>query len=81
MKPLVTANIEKLRPYAPGKPIEETEREYGVKDPAKLASKQAASRAGESSVIARPRTWISRWSLDTATAARSRWSLGCSTPI
>ena len=27
MKPLVTANIETLRPYKPGKPIEETERE------------------------------------------------------
>lgn len=40
MRPLVTANIEKLRPYAPGKPIEETEREYGVKDPAKLASNE-----------------------------------------
>ena len=40
MKPLVTANIETLRPYAPGKPIEETEREYGVKDPAKLASNE-----------------------------------------
>jgi histidinol-phosphate aminotransferase len=40
MKPLVTANIEKLRPYAPGKPIEETEREYGVQDPAKMASNE-----------------------------------------
>jgi len=40
MKPLVTANIERLRPYAPGKPIEETEREYGVKNPAKLASNE-----------------------------------------
>jgi histidinol-phosphate aminotransferase len=40
MKPLVTANIESLRPYAPGKPIEETEREYGVKNPAKLASNE-----------------------------------------
>lgn len=40
MKPLVTANIEKLRPYSPGKPIEETEREYGVKNPAKLASNE-----------------------------------------
>ena len=40
MKPLVTENIENLRPYAPGKPIEETEREYGVKNPAKLASNE-----------------------------------------
>ncbi len=40
MRSLVTANIEQLRPYAPGKPIEETEREYGVKNPAKLASNE-----------------------------------------
>ncbi|MBN2360602.1 MAG: histidinol-phosphate transaminase, partial [Deltaproteobacteria bacterium] len=40
MKPLVTANIERLRPYTPGKPIEETEREYGVKNAAKLASNE-----------------------------------------
>ena len=40
MKPLVTANIEKLRPYAPGKPIEETEREYGVPNPSKMASNE-----------------------------------------
>ena len=40
MKPLVTANIETLRPYAPGKPIEETEREYGLKNPHKLASNE-----------------------------------------
>lgn len=40
MKPLVTENIEGLRPYAPGKPIEETEREYGLKNPHKLASNE-----------------------------------------
>ncbi|MFH1810064.1 MAG: histidinol-phosphate transaminase [Pseudomonadota bacterium] len=40
MKTLVTANIERLRPYPPGKPIEETEREYGVKNPVKLASNE-----------------------------------------
>lgn len=40
MKPLVTRNIEELRPYKPGKPIEETEREIGVKNPAKLASNE-----------------------------------------
>jgi len=40
MKPLVTRNIEQLRPYKPGKPIEETERETGVKNPAKMASNE-----------------------------------------
>lgn len=40
MKPLVTRNIEGLRPYKPGKPIEETERETGVKNPAKMASNE-----------------------------------------
>ena len=52
MKPLVTANIEKLRPYLPGKPIEETEREYGVKDPAKLASNENPLGAAPSAIEA-----------------------------
>ena len=40
MKPLVTQNIEKLRPYEPGKPIEETQRELGIAHPVKLASNE-----------------------------------------
>ena len=32
--------IAKLKPYAPGKPIEELEREYGIKDSIKLASNE-----------------------------------------
>jgi histidinol-phosphate aminotransferase len=40
MRPLVPAHIEKLSPYIPGKPIEETEREYGVRDVIKLASNE-----------------------------------------
>ncbi len=40
MKPLVTHNIESLRPYKPGKPIEETQREYGVDKPVKLSSNE-----------------------------------------
>ena len=40
MKPLVTKNIEQLRPYKPGKPMEETERETGVKNPVKMASNE-----------------------------------------
>ncbi|MBN1782923.1 histidinol-phosphate transaminase [bacterium] len=40
MKPLVTRNIEKLRPYQPGKPIEETKRELGLPDPVKMASNE-----------------------------------------
>ncbi|NQT26559.1 histidinol-phosphate transaminase [candidate division KSB1 bacterium] len=40
MKPLVTRNIEELRPYKPGKPIEETEREIGVKNLVKMASNE-----------------------------------------
>ena len=40
MKPLVTRNIEELRPYAPGKPIEETQRETGIENPTKMASNE-----------------------------------------
>jgi hypothetical protein len=40
--PLVPSNVESLQPYVPGKPIEEVEREYGVRDVAKLASNENA---------------------------------------
>jgi histidinol-phosphate aminotransferase len=40
MRPLVPPFIETLHPYVPGKPIEETEREYGVRDVIKLASNE-----------------------------------------
>ncbi|MGC9023173.1 MAG: hypothetical protein ACP5J5_08650, partial [Dissulfurimicrobium sp.] len=32
--------IKELVPYTPGKPIEELEREYGIKDAIKLASNE-----------------------------------------
>lgn len=35
-----TAGVQKLRPYQPGKPIEELRREYGVSDIVKLASNE-----------------------------------------
>jgi histidinol-phosphate aminotransferase len=38
--PLVPPNIEELIPYQPGKPIEELERELGIKNPIKLASNE-----------------------------------------
>jgi histidinol-phosphate aminotransferase len=37
---LVSENIEKLIPYPPGKPIEELEREWGIRDSVKLASNE-----------------------------------------
>ncbi|MHB0913103.1 MAG: histidinol-phosphate transaminase [Armatimonadota bacterium] len=37
---LVRANICRLKPYVPGKPIEEVEREYGVTNIIKLASNE-----------------------------------------
>ncbi len=40
MRPLVPPNIERLKPYVPGKPIDETRREYGVSDVIKLASNE-----------------------------------------
>jgi histidinol-phosphate aminotransferase len=40
MRPLFSAHLADLVPYLPGKPIEETEREYGVTGIAKLASNE-----------------------------------------
>ncbi len=40
MKKLVPPNIESLIPYPPGKPIEELERELGVRNSIKLASNE-----------------------------------------
>lgn len=40
MKNLVSPNIESLKPYTPGKPIEETERELGISNIIKLASNE-----------------------------------------
>ncbi len=40
MRPLVPDYIETLKPYVPGKPIEETEREYNVSNVIKLASNE-----------------------------------------
>jgi histidinol-phosphate aminotransferase len=40
--PLVPPHVASLTPYVPGKPIEEVEREYGVRDVAKLASNENA---------------------------------------
>jgi histidinol-phosphate aminotransferase len=39
-RPLTPAHLDKLVPYVPGKPIEETEREYGVTNIVKLASNE-----------------------------------------
>lgn len=40
MRPLVPPFIETLQPYVPGKPIDETEREYGLTGVIKLASNE-----------------------------------------
>ena len=40
MKLSVPANILSIKPYSPGKPIEALEREYGMKNPVKLASNE-----------------------------------------
>jgi histidinol-phosphate aminotransferase len=42
MRPLSLPHFATLMPYVPGKPIEETEREYGVTNIAKLASNENA---------------------------------------
>lgn len=40
MKPKVPDYILSIKPYKPGKPIEELEREYGIRDSVKLASNE-----------------------------------------
>jgi histidinol-phosphate aminotransferase len=40
MSDLIRPEIESLKPYSPGKPIEEVEREYGLTDIVKLASNE-----------------------------------------
>jgi len=42
MTKLIPPHIEKIRPYEPGKPIEEVKRELGLKDIIKLASNENA---------------------------------------
>lgn len=41
MDPLVPPHIQRLVPYTPGKPIEELERELGIRDAVKLASNES----------------------------------------
>jgi len=40
MKNIVNKNILRIKPYQPGKPIEEVKREFGLKDVIKLASNE-----------------------------------------
>ena len=40
MKKIVRQNILDVKPYVPGKPIEEVKRELGLKDVIKLASNE-----------------------------------------
>ena len=40
MEPLVPPNVDRLIPYSPGKPVEELERELGIRDAVKLASNE-----------------------------------------
>ena len=42
MKIKIPANIAAIIPYPPGKPLDELEREYGIKNPIKLASNENA---------------------------------------
>ena len=41
IKDLINSSIKRLTPYEPGKPIEDLEREYGIKNAVKLASNES----------------------------------------
>lgn len=49
---LVLAGVRGLKPYEPGKPIDELEREYGVSDVVKLASNENPLGPGEKALAA-----------------------------
>lgn len=49
---LVVPGVRGLRPYEPGKPIEELEREYGISDAIKLASNENPLGPGPKAVAA-----------------------------
>ena len=48
----VNPHIAALKPYQPGKPIEELERELGVRDPIKLAERRPIQVRVELRVVA-----------------------------
>ena len=52
---LAVPGVRELKPYTPGKPISELEREYGVTDSIKLASNEKPAR--HQPARDRRRTW------------------------
>ena len=49
---LVPPYVERLTPYTPGKPVEELERELGIKNAIKLASNESPLGPSERAVAA-----------------------------
>lgn len=70
----VPAGVRTLKPYVPGKPVEELEREYGVRDALKLASNEnplgTSPRALE--VVRRSLSGLERYPDDGAFALKSK---------
>jgi len=63
MKPCVPEHIASLIPYPPGKPMEELEREYGIRNSIKLAS-------NENPWARRPKPWkpfVPPWTVSIVT--------------
>ena len=52
MKKLIRPNIEKIKPYIPGKPIDEVARELGLKTIYKMASNENALGASPKAILA-----------------------------
>ena len=57
MKLKIPDNIMSLKPYKPGKPIEELEREYGISDSIKLASNENPLGPSPKAIPIRLRDW------------------------
>lgn len=84
---LAVPGVRQLRPYTPGKPIDELEREYGVRDSIKLASNEnplgASPKALEAVRAVLDEVWLypdaNGFHLKQAIAARHDVSTDCIT--
>ena len=65
------AGVRTLAPYVPGKPLEELEREYGIRDSIKLASNENPLGPGPRA-LAGDRAGVAARSACIRTAAASR---------
>ncbi len=64
---LLRSGIEKLKPYEPGRPIEEVQREFGLDDVIKLASNESPYPPFAKAVKAMQERWQGLIAIPTIT--------------